>query len=80
MTWLVNSLDAEEDKEMRDITGKIENTNERCVMRATGYWVGAKGKHITSYERIDKPETDIHRQYSMDRHHRFWIETEDKIY
>ena len=64
---------------MRQIKGTIENTSEKCIMVATGYWVGARGRHITSYNRIDKEETEIHRQYSMDRHHRFWIETEDKI-
>ncbi len=64
---------------MKNIKGRIENTNEECIMQANGFWVGEKGRHITSYIRIDKPETDVHRQYSMDRHHRFWIETEDRI-
>lgn len=64
--------------------GTIETTGERCEMEATGFWVGAKGRHITSYVRTDKAETDsegrpVSRQYSMDRHHRFWIETEDRI-
>lgn len=67
------------------ISGKIEDTDERCKMQANGYWVGAGGKHITSYQRIDKDvEYDnagnpVFRQYSMDRHHRFWVETEDRI-
>lgn len=69
---------------MRSIYGRIENTDERCEMKATGYWVGEKGRHITSYDRVDKIDTDkdgnpVHRQYSMDRQHRFWIETEDKM-
>ena len=68
------------------VTGKIAETGERCVMEPTGYWVGANGRHITSYERVDKDiEYDkngnpVKRQYSMDRQHRFWIETEDKVY
>lgn len=55
-------------------------------MRANGYWVGARGKHITSYERVDKDtEYDddgnpVFRQYSMDRHHNFYIESEDRAY
>lgn len=60
---------------MKIIGGTIENTNERCKMVATGYWVGEKGRHITSYKRVDKE--DNRHQYSMDRFHRFWIETED---
>ena len=63
------------------IGGRIENTEERCKMQATGYWIGEGGRHITSYIRVDKDEpTGIERQYSMDRQHRFWIETEDKVY
>lgn len=67
------------------ISGRIENTDERCKMRANGYWTGEGGRHITSYERVDKDiEYDekgrpVLRQYSMDRQHRFWIETEDLI-
>ena len=67
------------------ISGRIEDTNERCIMEPNGYWVGANGRKITSYERIDKEiEYDkngnpVKRQYSMDRQHRFWIETEDRI-
>ena len=67
------------------ISGRIEDTNERCVMEPTGYWIGANGRRITSYERVDKEiEYDkngnpVNRQYSMDRQHRFWIETEDRI-
>lgn len=68
-----------------DISGRIEDTDERCIMRATGYWTGG-GKRTTSYERVDKEvEYDdngnpVYRQYSMDKKHRFWIETEDRIY
>ena len=68
------------------IRGKIADTNEPCVMQANGYWMGDKGRKITSYERVDKDvEYDdkgnpVKRQYSMDRQHRFWIETEDMIH
>ena len=57
------------------VKGTIEDTGEKCIMRPTGYWIGRRGRHITSYERADKD--DPHHQFSMDRHHRFWIETED---
>lgn len=59
---------------MRVQGGTIENTNERCKMVATGYWIGEKGRHITSYKRVDKEDN---KQYSMDKYRRFWIETED---
>lgn len=67
------------------IRGKIADTDELCLMEPNGYWVGANGRKITSYKRVD---TDIEyddegnpvkRQYSMDRQHRFWVETEDII-
>ena len=67
------------------IRGKIADTDEPCTMEPNGYWVGANGRKITSYKRVD---TDIeyndegnpvNRQYSMDRQHRFWVETEDRI-
>lgn len=62
------------------ISGRIEGSEERCKMQANGFWIGAHGKHITSYIRVDKDEPEgIERQYSMDKHHRFWIETEDRI-
>lgn len=67
-----------------DISGKIADTDERCTMRANGYWVGRGGRKITSYSRTDKEVeyrddgTSVVRQYSMDRHHRFWAETEDE--
>ena len=70
----------------RTVSGRIEDSNERCVMVPCGYWVGYGGRKITSYERVDKDvEYDkngkpVKRQYSMDRQHRFWIETEDRIY
>lgn len=69
--------------EPRSTKGTIAETGEKCVMRMNGYWVGAGGRHITSYERVDKKvEYDdrgnpVIRQYSMDRQHRFYIETED---
>ena len=68
-----------------NITGKIAKTGERCVMSPNGYWVGPQGRKITSYERVDKDVEyndvgePVRRQYSMDRQHRFWVETEDKI-
>lgn len=62
------------------IGGSIYETGERCQMQANGFWVGEKGRRITSYIRIDKNEPEgIFRQYSMDRHHRFFIESEDRI-
>ena len=67
------------------ISGKIEDTDERCKMQPNGYWTGPNNRKITSYERVDKDvEYDkngnpVKRQYSMDRQHRFWIETEDSI-
>jgi len=74
------------DWEIPVISGRIAETGEPCKMRNNGYWVGAGGRHISSYERVDKEvEYDdrgrpVFRQYSMDRHHRFWLETEDIIY
>lgn len=71
--------------EVRSTRGTIYETGEKCLMRSTGYWVGARGQHITSYERVDKDvEYDdrgrpVYRQYSMDRHHLFYLETEDVI-
>lgn len=63
------------------ISGTIENTGEKCKMQMNGFWIGARGRHISSYIRIDIDETieGVTRQYSMDKKHRFWIETEDKI-
>lgn len=66
------------------VSGRIGDTDERCIMRPYGYWtVGSR--RITSYERVDKEvEYDkngnpVFRQYSMDRQHRFWVESEDSI-
>lgn len=67
------------------ISGRIENTDEGCKMQSNGFWVGQGGRRITSYIRVDKDfEYDsngnpVLRQYSMDRKHRFWVETEDNI-
>lgn len=67
-----------------DVSGKIADTGERCTMRATGYWTGG-GRRTTSYERtdVDVEYNDrgepVFRQYSMDKHHRFYVETEDRI-
>lgn len=59
---------------MRLYGGTIANTNERCKMVATGYWIGANGRRITSYKRFDKEDN---KQYSKDRYCRFWVESED---
>ena len=62
------------------ISGTIYETGEKCKMQSNGFWVGEHGRHITSYIRVDKDEPEgLERQYSMDRQHRFFIETEDKI-
>jgi len=67
-----------------DVTGKIAETGEKCIMRPNGFWVQG-GRRITSYERVDKDieyndrGKPVRRQYSMDRHRRFWMETEDAI-
>lgn len=76
--------EAETMTEPKPTRGTIASTGERCEMRANGYWTGERGRHITSYERIDKPieynerGAPVIRQYSMDRHHKFYIETEDE--
>lgn len=75
--------EAETMTEPKPTRGTIASTGERCEMRANGYWTSGT-KHITSYERIDKPieynerGAPVIRQYSMDRHHKFYIETEDE--
>lgn len=67
-----------------DVKGKIAETGEPCVMRANGYWTGG-GRRTTSYVRVDKnieyneDGMPVIRQYTMDRNHRFWLETEDVI-
>lgn len=63
---------------MRKYKGTIADTKESCIMVANGYWV-SNGRHITSYERVDKKDPNIYRQYSKDRHNRFYVETEDTI-
>lgn len=73
-----------ESRDYTVVSGKIGDTGERCVMRPYGYWT-AGGRRITSYVRVDKEvEYDssgnpVFRQYSMDKHHRFWIESEDRV-
>lgn len=52
-------------------------------MQPSGNWAGAGGRQITSYLRVDKPDYNergerVFRQYSRDRHHRFYVETEDR--
>ena len=63
--------------------GRIGDTVEKCVMQSYGYWVGEGGRHVTSYIRVDKPDLNekgekVFRQYEMDRHHRFWLASEDR--
>lgn len=75
--------EAETMTEPKPTRGTIASTGERCEMRANGYWT-SNGKHITSYKRIDKPieynerGAPVIRQYSMDKNHKFYIETEDE--
>jgi len=70
-------------RELGTVSGTIAETGEKCVMRMNGYWVGAGGRHISRYERVDKDVEynekgqPVFRQYSMDRHHKFYLETED---
>ena len=66
------------------IKGRIASTGEPCKMQSNGYWTDNRGRHITSYERIDI-ETEyndrgkpVFRQYSKDRHNNFYVETEDE--
>ena len=54
------------------IKGTLAQTGEKCVMEANGFWIGARGRHITSYIRVDVPDN---KQYSMDVHRRFYVET-----
>lgn len=67
-----------------DISGRIAETGERCIMRANGYFTDG-GRKFTSYERVDKDieynksGRPVRRQYTMDRQHRFWVETEDEV-
>ena len=65
--------------EVRLVSGRIADTGERCKMRPTGFWTGTDKngnyREITSYERADKEEPGY--QYSMDRRHRFYLETVD---
>ena len=67
-----------------DISGRIAETGERCIMRANGYFTDS-GRKFTSYERVDKDieynesGRPVRRLYTMDRQHRFWVETEDEI-
>lgn len=74
-----------ESRDYSTVSGRIEDTDERCIMHPNGYWTMG-GRCVTSYERVDKEiEYDrngnpVKRQYSMDRQHRFWIETEDSAY
>lgn len=68
----------------RLVSGRIGDSEERCTMQPNGYWTSGSRK-IISYERVDKDvEYDrngnpVKRQYSMDRQHRFWVETEDRL-
>lgn len=57
---------------MRKTYGTLAETGEKVIMTSTGYWIGEGGRHVTSYERVDKKEEGY--QYSMDRKHRFYLE------
>lgn len=61
---------------LRKINGFIPQTGEWGVFQENGFWVAARGRHVTSYVRVDIEEYP-HRQYSKDRHNYFYIETED---
>ena len=63
-----------QDADFKRIKGTLAETGEQVEMVNNGYWIGYKGRHISSYVRVDKLDTC---QYSMDRHHRFYLETED---
>ncbi len=73
-------------REPGTVSGTLYDTGEKCVMRMNGYWVGAGGRHISSYYRVDvEQEYDengrpVFRQYSMDKHHKFYLESEDPGY
>jgi len=56
------------------IKGRLADTGEKCVMEANGFWLADRGRKITSYVRIDKPDN---KQYSMDRRRLFYVETVD---
>lgn len=65
--------------------GKIPETGDTGLFQANGYWIGTRGRHITSYIRVDTYETNaagdpVTRQYSRNRHNEFFIETEDTRY
>ena len=60
-------------KNFKVYKGTIENTDEKCEMVCIGFWWWNHRK-VSTYIRKDKPDR---RQYSKDRHNRFWIETED---
>lgn len=53
--------------------GIISETGEHGLFQINGYWVMSGGRKMSSYIRVDKTEN---RQYSRDRHNRFYIETE----
>ena len=59
---------------MKNTTGHLAETGERCVMQAIGFWIAAGGRRVTSYVRVDKEDN---KRYSMDRKHMFYIETEN---
>lgn len=67
------------------VRGRLADTGERCEMQANGYFIGEHGRKYTAYTRVDKDieytddGTPVHRQYTMDRQHRFWVETEDEV-
>ena len=52
--------------------GRLAANGEKCVMQQYGFWVAAGGRKVTAWIRVDKPDN---KQYSMDRHHNFYVET-----
>lgn len=54
------------------ITGTIYETGEKVKMICNGYWIGSKGRHISSYVRADGKNPEY--QYSMNRKHIFFLE------
>lgn len=72
---MLNLYELKGDRKMT--VGRLADTGERVEMQMTGYWVAGGGRHVSSYERVGGEPDGKYRQYSMDRHHNFYVETED---
>lgn len=59
---------------MRTYKGVIYETGEKATFVSNGFWIGSKGRHITSYERTDVEDT---KQYSRDKNNVFYTEMWD---